>query len=64
MYDSKYAPGYTIAFSVNVVMCTIAVATVFVLRFCLKRANRQMDERERTEGVELDSGAKRVRYTL
>jgi hypothetical protein len=64
MYDSKYAPGYTVAFSVNVVMCGIAVATIFVLRFFLKRANGQMDERERTEGVEMDSGVKRIRYTL
>ena len=46
MYDSKYSPQYTIAFSVNVVMCAIAVSTCFILRCLLVRANRRMDENE------------------
>ena len=57
MYDKKYSPHYTIAFSVNVVMCAIAVAACFVLRFCLVRENRKLDlaeadnEAERTKAV-------------
>jgi hypothetical protein len=43
MYDKKYSPHYTIAFSVNVVMCAIAVSTCFILRFFLVRANRKLD---------------------
>lgn len=64
MYDAKYTPGYTIAFSVNVVMCAIAVSTVFVLRFILKRLNAKMDEKEGVEGVEMDGTTKRIRFIL
>lgn len=61
MYDSKYSPHYTIAFSVNVVMCAIAVSTCFILRFLLVRANRTMDIRE--AGGEAGS-VKLQRYVL
>lgn len=64
MYDSKYSPQYTIAFSVNVVMCAIAVSTTFVVRYVLSRANKKMDEDEARNGVDLDQGVKRIRYTL
>jgi hypothetical protein len=63
MYDAKYSPYYTVAFSVNVVMCTIAVCTVFTLRYILSRGNKKMDEKERLGGIEME-GVKLVRHTL
>lgn len=60
MYDSKYSPQYTVAFSVNVVMCTIAVTTALFLRFLLARANKKMD----LEEEDREAGVKKVRYTL
>ena len=61
MYDSKYSPQYTVAFSVNVVMCGIAVSTCFILRYLLVRANRSMGARE--SGGEAGA-VKQQRYVL
>ena len=44
MFDSKYAPQYHIAFSVNCVTAAIAIAAATLLRFMLVRLNRKLDQ--------------------
>jgi hypothetical protein len=61
LYDKEYSPRYTIAFATNTVMAAAAVVFCLILRFCLARENKKMEERE----VEDREGAeKRIRYVL
>jgi len=62
LYDKKYSPKYTLAFSVNAVMAGIAVLGCLALRWCLKRENAKMD---REEGEDTEQQASpRIRYVL
>ncbi|KAJ9091478.1 hypothetical protein QFC20_007618 [Naganishia adeliensis] len=62
LYDKKYSPRYQVAFATNTVMAAAAVLFCLVLRFCLARENKKMEEREIAdqEGAE----NKRIRYVL
>lgn len=62
LYDKKYSPRYRVAFATNTVMAAAAVLFCLVLRFCLARENKKMEEREIAdrEGAE----TKRIRYVL
>ncbi|BEI97819.1 hypothetical protein CcaverHIS631_0301180 [Cutaneotrichosporon cavernicola] len=59
LYDKRYGPKYTLAFSVNACMAVASVAFCLVLRMCLLRENRNMDAREEDPEEE-----KRIRYIL
>ncbi|BEI82251.1 hypothetical protein CcaverHIS002_0301190 [Cutaneotrichosporon cavernicola] len=59
LYDKRYGPKYTLAFSVNACMAAASVAFCLVLRMCLLRENRNMDAREEDPEEE-----KRIRYIL
>ena len=62
LYDKKYSPRYQVAFATNTVMAAAAVLFCLVLRFCLARENKKMDEREQLdqEGAE----NRTIRYVL
>jgi hypothetical protein len=60
LYDKKYSPKYTLAFSVNAVMAGIAVLGCLVLRWCLVRENAKMDREEQEDPEE--QPAQRIRY--
>ncbi|WVR08894.1 hypothetical protein IAU60_005953 [Kwoniella sp. DSM 27419] len=66
MYDHKYGPRYTIAFGVNAGMLVISIVLALLLRVILKRANKQMDERDAAAGAgeEATQGKSSFRYVL
>lgn len=55
-----------IAFTTNTIMAAIAVCVCLVLRFCLKRENRLMNEAEESAETEeeLEQARSRIRYVL
>lgn len=61
------------AFVTNSVMAAASIAFCFVLRFCLKRSNMQMDKEEadteassleKTDGQTEGAFVKKIRYVL
>lgn len=82
LYDKKYSPQYRVryfpmrsrgqsltlqvAFATNTVMAAIAVCTCVILRYCLLRENKAMDnkEREARNEEELGLAQKQIRYVL
>jgi hypothetical protein len=46
MYPKHYAPRYTIAFSVNVAMCGIAISGALLMRYMLRKENRKLEQSE------------------
>ncbi|KWU45903.1 putative nicotinamide mononucleotide permease [Rhodotorula sp. JG-1b] len=46
LYPKSDGPKYTTAFITNTVMTAVSITACFILRYCLKRNNAQMDRQE------------------
>lgn len=64
LYDSSYAPRYSVAFATNSAMCFLAICACLTLKFLLNRSNKQMDQKEADAETNGRAATPLIRYVI